>query len=53
MEDKKKMLADFAKYIYDNHTDQYGHLLLSKESDGEFNLTSFESVAEQFLEKII
>jgi len=41
----------FAKFIADEYTDKYGHLLLSDVDDGEFCLSSFKTVAKEYMAK--
>jgi len=41
----------FAKFIHDEHTDEYGHLLISDVDDGEFCLSSYKTVAKEYLSK--
>lgn len=48
-EELQKEMAKFAKFIYDEHTDQYGMLQISNVDDGEFCLSSFETVAEDYI----
>ncbi|MCK9574656.1 MAG: hypothetical protein WC979_00280 [Candidatus Pacearchaeota archaeon] len=43
------VLAEFAKFIHDQCTDQYGHLQMSEEADGEFITDSYRGAAEDFL----
>jgi hypothetical protein len=41
----------FAKFIKDEYTDSYGHLLISDVDDGEFCLSSYKTVAEEYMSK--
>ena len=41
----------FAKFIHDEYTDKYGHLLISDVDDGEFCISSYKTVSKEYLSK--
>ena len=49
MEDLKKDLVEFLKYVEDIYVDRYGNLQASRDKTVGFENHSFDSIAEQYI----
>lgn len=48
----RKDLIDLLKLVKSDHTDEYGMIQISDIDDGEFCLSSFETVIDEFIDKL-